>query len=71
MNILCSKERANLVIIFDLRNSVVKIFSSPRRDNSRRLVLVDVFGGIAEVNLMVKILLCRDEGGLGETLVEA
>jgi len=26
MNILCSKERANLVIIFDLRNSVTNFF---------------------------------------------
>lgn len=71
MNILCSKERANLVIIFDLRNSVTNFFSSPHCDSSGCLVLVDVFGGVAEVNLVVEILLCRDEGGLGETLVEA
>ena len=70
MNILCSKERANLVIIFDLRNSMTN-FSSPHCDNSGCLVLVDVFGGVAEVNLVVEILLCCDEGGLGETLVEA
>ena len=71
MNILCSKERANLVIIFDLRNSGVEFFSSPLLTAQVWLVLVDVFGGIAEVDLVVEILLCRDECGLGETLVEA